>query len=149
MTRGVKTVAALMDDGRRGDDLMGAARRLCGAFSDMLTSISPARTDTVIKSRENFVINVKVLKSIYNCKRLFILCSKKRIRNRRRLQGGRFILRTSQLRYKIDRWMLFRLFFSCFGKNFLCVNFVNKRLIFSDAKTFWRRPAASVISVMR
>lgn len=52
MTRGVKTVAALMDDGRRGDDLMGAARRLCGAFSDMLTAVSPARTDTVIESDE-------------------------------------------------------------------------------------------------
>ena len=39
MAREVKMLAALMDDkGVEGDDLMGAAKTLCGAFSDMLTS---------------------------------------------------------------------------------------------------------------
>ena len=44
MAREVKMLAALMDDksaGIEGDDLMGAARTLCGAFSEMLTSAAP------------------------------------------------------------------------------------------------------------
>ena len=44
MAREVKMLAALMDDksaGVEGDDLMGAARTLCGAFSEMLTSAAP------------------------------------------------------------------------------------------------------------
>lgn len=44
MAREVKMLAALMDDknnGVEGDDLMGAAKTLCGAFSDMLTSAAP------------------------------------------------------------------------------------------------------------
>jgi len=42
MAREVKMLAALMDDkGTDGDDLMGAARSLCGSFSDMLTAAAP------------------------------------------------------------------------------------------------------------
>jgi hypothetical protein len=42
MAREVKMLAALMDDrGTEGDDLMGAARTLCGAFSDMLRAAEP------------------------------------------------------------------------------------------------------------
>ena len=42
MAREVKMLAALMDDkAMEGDDLMGAARTLCGAFSDMLSSAAP------------------------------------------------------------------------------------------------------------
>jgi len=42
MAREVQMLAALMDDkGVEGDDLMTAAKTLCGAFSDMLTSAAP------------------------------------------------------------------------------------------------------------
>ena len=42
MAREVKMLAALMDDkGNEGDDLMGAARTLCGSFSDMLSAAAP------------------------------------------------------------------------------------------------------------
>jgi len=46
MAREVKMLAALMDDkGVEGDDLMGAAKTLCGAFSDMLSSAAPQTTE--------------------------------------------------------------------------------------------------------
>ena len=44
MAREVKMLAALMDDksaGVEGDDLMGAARNLCSAFSDLLSATEP------------------------------------------------------------------------------------------------------------
>ncbi len=42
MAKGVKMLAALMDDeGANGDDLMGAARNLCVAFSDLLAATEP------------------------------------------------------------------------------------------------------------
>lgn len=43
MTKGVRTVAALMEDAERGSDLLDAARRLCGAITDLLSSIHPER----------------------------------------------------------------------------------------------------------
>ena len=49
MAREVKMLAALMDDkGVEGDDLMTAARTLCGAFSDMLTSAAPQTNEVNI-----------------------------------------------------------------------------------------------------
>ena len=42
-------LAALMDDkGVEGDDLMTAARTLCGAFSDMLSSAAPETTEVIV-----------------------------------------------------------------------------------------------------
>uniref|UniRef100_A0A915B5P5 FERM domain-containing protein n=1 Tax=Parascaris univalens TaxID=6257 RepID=A0A915B5P5_PARUN len=41
MGRGVRELAALMPDERRAGDLVDAARKLCGAFSDFLTAINP------------------------------------------------------------------------------------------------------------
>ncbi len=42
MAKGVKMLAALMDDeGADGDDLMSAARNLCSAFSDLLAATEP------------------------------------------------------------------------------------------------------------
>eukprot|EP00095_Tigriopus_kingsejongensis_P007975 maker-scaffold475_size161908-snap-gene-0.21 protein:Tk07975 transcript:maker-scaffold475_size161908-snap-gene-0.21-mRNA-1 annotation:"Talin-1" len=42
MAKGVQMLAALMDDeGANGDDLMGAARHLCVAFSDLLAATEP------------------------------------------------------------------------------------------------------------
>lgn len=42
MAKGVKMLAALMDDeGSNGDDLMAAARNLCTAFSDLLLATEP------------------------------------------------------------------------------------------------------------
>ena len=42
MAKGVKMLAALMDDeGANGDDLMGAAKHLCSAFSDLLSATEP------------------------------------------------------------------------------------------------------------
>ena len=49
MAREVKMLAALMDDkGVEGDDLMTAARTLCGAFSDMLSSAAPETTEVIV-----------------------------------------------------------------------------------------------------
>ena len=48
MAREVKMLAALMDDkGVEGDDLMGAARTLCGAFSDMLKAAEPETNEVI------------------------------------------------------------------------------------------------------
>ncbi|XP_065332613.1 talin-2 isoform X2 [Cloeon dipterum] len=41
MTRGVRMIAALIDDDDGGDKLLDAARRLCSAFSDMLKAAEP------------------------------------------------------------------------------------------------------------
>uniref|UniRef100_A0A914UKX2 Talin 1 n=1 Tax=Plectus sambesii TaxID=2011161 RepID=A0A914UKX2_9BILA len=41
MTKGVKTIAALMPEEERGDHLIEATRKLCGAFSDFLTAVNP------------------------------------------------------------------------------------------------------------
>jgi len=41
MTRGVRMIAALIDDDDGGDKLLDAARRLCTAFSDMLKAAEP------------------------------------------------------------------------------------------------------------
>ncbi|XP_052124986.1 talin-1 isoform X3 [Frankliniella occidentalis] len=41
MTRGVRMIAALMDDEKSGDSLLEAARRLCNAFSDLLRAAEP------------------------------------------------------------------------------------------------------------
>ena len=42
MAKGVQMLAALMDDeGNNGDDLMGAAKHLCTAFSDLLAATEP------------------------------------------------------------------------------------------------------------
>jgi len=47
--REVKMLAALMDDkGTEGDDLMGAARSLCGAFSEMLRAAEPQTNEVFI-----------------------------------------------------------------------------------------------------
>ena len=48
MAREVKWLAALMDDkGVEGDDLMGAARTLCGAFSGMLKAAEPENSEVI------------------------------------------------------------------------------------------------------
>ena len=55
MAREVKMLAALMDDrGVEGDDLMTAAKTLCGAFSDMLSSAAP-ETSEVINANSLFL----------------------------------------------------------------------------------------------
>ena len=42
MAKGIQMLAALMDDeGHNGDDLMGAAKTLCVAFSDLLAATEP------------------------------------------------------------------------------------------------------------
>lgn len=45
MTKGVRTVAALMEDEDRGNDLLDAAKRLCGAITDLLSSINPEQKE--------------------------------------------------------------------------------------------------------
>lgn len=45
MTKGVRTVAALMEDDERGNDLLDAARRLCGAITDLLSSVNPEQKE--------------------------------------------------------------------------------------------------------
>ena len=52
MAREVKMLAALMDDrSLEGDDLMGAARLLCGAFSEMLSAAEPETNEVMINIR--------------------------------------------------------------------------------------------------
>ena len=71
MAREVKMLAALMDDkGVEGDDLMGAARTLCGAFSDMLKAAEP-ETNEVIDDEHDYS-NLKIF-DIYDIKMLFLL----------------------------------------------------------------------------
>ncbi|XP_049847483.1 talin-1 isoform X1 [Schistocerca gregaria] len=41
MTRGVRMIAALMEDDTSGEKLLDAARRLCSAFSDLLKAAEP------------------------------------------------------------------------------------------------------------
>ena len=41
VTRGVKTIAALIEEEDRGDKLLEATLKLCGAFSDFLTTVNP------------------------------------------------------------------------------------------------------------
>ncbi|XP_043217689.1 talin-2-like isoform X2 [Amphibalanus amphitrite] len=45
MTRGVQTIAALMDDSMSGDRLIGATRQLCDAFSDLLQAAEPEKQE--------------------------------------------------------------------------------------------------------
>uniref|UniRef100_A0A5S6Q7X7 FERM domain-containing protein n=1 Tax=Trichuris muris TaxID=70415 RepID=A0A5S6Q7X7_TRIMR len=43
MTKGVKTIAALMEEEERGNNLLEATRKLCQAITDMLGSVSPRK----------------------------------------------------------------------------------------------------------
>ena len=55
MAREVKMLAALMDDkAMEGDDLMGAARTLCGAFSDMLSSAAPQTNEVTNRNCNSY-----------------------------------------------------------------------------------------------
>ncbi|KAJ8686379.1 hypothetical protein QAD02_022173, partial [Eretmocerus hayati] len=45
MTRGVKMIAALLEDESSGDRLLDAARRLCSAFSDLLKATEPEKKE--------------------------------------------------------------------------------------------------------
>lgn len=40
-TKPFSTVAALMEPEQRGDGLIAATRKLCGAFSDFLNAVNP------------------------------------------------------------------------------------------------------------
>lgn len=53
MTRGVRMIAALMDDENSGDKLLDAARRLCNAFSDLLRAAEPETREVGILSSTN------------------------------------------------------------------------------------------------
>jgi talin len=60
MAREVKMLAALMDDrGTEGDDLMGAARTLCGAFSDMLRAAEPQTNEVIAR----FIMQIRLWES--------------------------------------------------------------------------------------
>jgi talin len=48
MTRGVRMIAALMDDDTNGDKLLDAARHLCSAFSDMLKAAEPETKEVIL-----------------------------------------------------------------------------------------------------
>ena len=48
MTRGVKMIAALMDDQEKGEHLFDATRRLCVAFSDLLRAAEPESHEVII-----------------------------------------------------------------------------------------------------
>lgn len=52
MSRGVRMLAALMDDEDGGDKLLDAARKLCTAFSDLLRAAEPETKEVNILRRE-------------------------------------------------------------------------------------------------
>jgi talin len=56
MTRGVRMIAALIDDDDGGDKLLDAARRLCTAFSDMLKAAEPEAKEVVFRLKYNLEI---------------------------------------------------------------------------------------------
>lgn len=55
MTRGVRMIAALMDDENSGDRLLDAARRLCNAFSDLLRAAEPETREVTQQPRQNLL----------------------------------------------------------------------------------------------
>jgi hypothetical protein len=48
MVDGIKIIAALTEDPRKGDDLLDAAKKLCKAFSDLLDAAKPGEAVGVI-----------------------------------------------------------------------------------------------------
>lgn len=48
MTRGVRMIAALMEDESSGDKLLDAARKLCTAFSDLLKAAEPETKEVLL-----------------------------------------------------------------------------------------------------
>ena len=48
MTRGVRMIAALMEDSGNGEKLLEAARQLCHAFSDLLKAAEPEAKEVSI-----------------------------------------------------------------------------------------------------
>ncbi len=57
MTKGVKTIAALMDEENSSQKLMDATRRLCGAFSDFLNAVNPEHQEVI----GTYIWNVRLL----------------------------------------------------------------------------------------
>lgn len=54
MSKGVKLLAALMDDeGGNGQHLLGAAKNLACAVSDMLKTAQPANTEVRYQSKQD------------------------------------------------------------------------------------------------
>lgn len=47
MTKDVKMIAALMDDGNMGEKLIDATRKLCNAFSDLLKAAEPESKEVI------------------------------------------------------------------------------------------------------
>lgn len=48
MSKGVKLIAALMDDDRGGDNLLDATRKLCAAFSDLMNAAQPENKEVPV-----------------------------------------------------------------------------------------------------
>ena len=48
MTKGVRMIAALLEDECSGDKLLDAARKLCAAFSDLLKATEPETKEVFI-----------------------------------------------------------------------------------------------------
>jgi hypothetical protein len=48
MTRGVRMIAALMEDESSGEKLLDAARKLCSAFSDLLKAAEPETKEVTL-----------------------------------------------------------------------------------------------------
>jgi talin len=54
MTRGVRMIAALMEDESSGEKLLDAARKLCSAFSDLLKAAEPETKEVTLSGFEHF-----------------------------------------------------------------------------------------------
>ncbi len=59
MAKGVKLIAALMEDDHDGDRLLDATRKLCKAFSDLMNAAQPENKEVrVLTCHSSFVSTV-------------------------------------------------------------------------------------------
>lgn len=63
MTKGVRMIAALMDDESSGERLLDAARKLCTAFSDLLKATEPETKEVSDRSRSR----MRTPSCVYSC----------------------------------------------------------------------------------
>lgn len=66
MTKGVRMIAALMDDESSGERLLDAARKLCSAFSDLLKATEPETKEVTLFIPSNIYKYIYIFENINN-----------------------------------------------------------------------------------
>lgn len=84
MTKGVRMIAALMEDDTSGDRLLDAARKLCTAFSDLLKATEPETKEVsnlglIVNLLKNSLVNQYLLFSAFLCNFNFIRTIRKKL----------------------------------------------------------------------